>query len=566
MSKPTLTKSGFRLRAVALAASCGVFLVGCGGGSVTNTPMDNNEPTPAELAAQRRAMQQKAELEAAHMALTAALVPTLNTEEEFETANAAHTRLTAVITAADDVSAADLAKYETAASSARDRIDDAKKIFDEEQARLRAMQQAEEQRKAREEAARMAALAAKLHAGIYAPTEDGTGGTPAAADIRFAGYSSTGDAIHVQNGVAIADAKALSEDEDTPVAALHGWAGKRYHRMMPNEGTYEAHVYSHVGEPTMGAKFNAGAVALPEVGDLDGTSGETGILSSLTGYEALVASDRFDQGAGTKEFEKPVNAERVMFSGTYYGVPGDYYCMPDSDSTCAARKAAKGFKLGNTLDSDNTFTEGGWTFKPSNPEARVMSTPDAVYASYGWWLHKSQDDRTYTASAFVDTKGTVDPATGLGALNGTATYSGGAVGKYALSSSTGGTNDAGHFTAEATLEANFTTDKITGTVHNFMGADGMSRDWSVELMESAIGDTGLIRRSDDDNSDLAATDPGAMTKWTIGGTAASASGEWSGTLYEPGADTVPAIATGTFYTEYGSSGKMVGAFGVNKQE
>ena len=77
-------------------------------------------------------------------------------------------------------------------------------------------------------------------------------------------------------------------------------------------------------------------------------------------------------------------------------------------------------------------------------------------------------------------------------LQGTATYMGGAAGKYALSSSTGGTNDAGHFTAKATLEADFNVDDmISGTIDTFMGADGMARDWSVELKESGVGNTGV---------------------------------------------------------------------------
>ncbi len=55
------------------------------------------------------------------------------------------------------------------------------------------------------------------------------------------------------------------------------------------------------------------------------------------------------------------------------------------------------------------------------------------------------------------------------------------------------------------------------------------------------------------------------TVWTIGGTAASASGAWSGTLQDNGDDSVPKVGTGTFHSMHGPGNRMVGAFGVNKE-
>ena len=103
---------------------------------------------------------------------------------------------------------------------------------------------------------------------------------------------------------------------------------------------------------------------------------------------------------------------------------------------------------------------------------------------------KSEDSSTFKASAFHFSKSTVTNATGIDALEGTATYTGGAAGKYALYSATGGTNDAGQLTADATIEAdlgdNSAVGKITGTIYNFTGADGMARDWSVELEKNMM--------------------------------------------------------------------------------
>ncbi len=416
--------------------------------------------------------------------------------------------------------------------------------------------------------AAMMATAAKLWKGIAAqngnPTTTAADNALAAGGERAAAYNDvdvpeSGVAIdtRIMVGVGTADPVALSEDKKAPDAKLHGWEGKRYTAEPDDDGMYEAMVYSNVGEPTEGDPFNekytlnAADAANP---------GELPITGDVAKATARIASSSFDQSAGTKEFKLPTNAVRVMLSGSYHGVSGTYYCTPAASSTCAAQVAADGFTLGGTADADNAFTAGGgtWTFKPGTATAKVESMPDAIYASYGWWIHRSEDGNAYTASAFADVKGDVPAAAALDTLQGTATYTGGAAGKYALSSSTGGTNDAGHFTARATLNADFSDNSITGTIDTFMGADGMSRDWSVELKEAAIAATGGITRTGTDQTDN-------DTAWTIGEDAADASGEWSGMLYDNGDDGVPKVGTGTFYTEYGTAGKMIGAFGVNKQ-
>ena len=391
--------------------------------------------------------------------------------------------------------------------------------------------------------------AMKLHKGIG---EQPIGGTGEAA--RTAASAATG-VISVTMGTAAA--VPLAVDKKTMVPDNHGWMGKK-HTAEPtgDVGTYEARVYSDVGDSTPGDPFDE------EYAD----NFANGTLDTVTtsGTASRVASPSFDQSAGVKSFKKGENLEQVVIAGSYHGVAGTYYCTPAADSKCAAQKAESGFTLGGTADANNAFTAGGgtWTFKPSNPKAKVMSAEDTVYASYGWWLHKSEDGMTYTASAFATARGAVPAAAGITNLRGTATYMGGAAGKYALYSSTGGTNDAGHFTARATLEADFNADMITGTIDNFMGADGKSRPWSVELMKQGVGDTGAILGND--GTGTAGTDE-KMTKWTIDGTAAAAAGQWSGTLYDNGADSVPKVGTGTFHSTYSTSGRMVGAFGVNKQ-
>ena len=394
--------------------------------------------------------------------------------------------------------------------------------------------------------AAMMATAMKLYMGIGMPTASDA--TPAAS-IRHAKY--TDDNVEVTIGAATA--VDLMEDKKAMVAANHGWMGKKYTAAPDDDGMYEAAVYSNVGKPTMGKKFGS-AVAVTEKGDFEYqlTDGEL-TLTGLTEFMAkYVAIQSVTRTSGTETFEKGDNQERVMLQGSYHGVSGTYYCAPRDNSSCSAAVAEMGLTLGG----------GTWKFKPTNANAMVMSTPDSDYASYGWWIHKGADGM-WTASAFTDDMGEVPAASGITALKGTATYMGGAAGKYALYSSTGGTNDAGHFTAKAMLEADFNTNMVMGTIDTFIGADGKSRDWTVELMESGVGDDGNIQAKD--GLVVTADNPLMKTKWTIGETAAAAAGQWQGMLKDNGEDDVPTIATGTFYSTYSTSGKMVGAFGVNKQ-
>ena len=64
------------------------------------------------------------------------------------------------------------------------------------------------------------------------------------------------------------------------------------------------------------------------------------------------------------------------------------------------------------------------------------------------------------------------------------------------------------------------------------------------------------------------------TTWSIDGNSGGRSGTWSGQTYDekPGTvadggdgSTIPTTVTGTFYSEFSTIGRMVGAFGADKQ-
>ena len=535
--------------AVLLAVFMAVALSACGGGgsSTSAPPMPDPPPTPMP----DPAIAEREAISTAIMAASTAVNAVNNdsTDAQVTAADTAITNAKNAIAAATNVPADERAANTGTVNALETQLSGAKT------ARMTAMDDAQ---KAADMA--MAVTAAKLHAGIAAqnPATNSLAANTAltGTDERGAAYNDadnptagTAADTRIMVGIGTAAVVALSEDKKTMVADNHGWAGKRYTRTSPAaEGMYEAVVYSNVGEPTKGAKFNSGTGDGNVGFDLDSGSDDTVTFTTGLNEGAKIASPMFTHSAGSHTFklpeDNPGGLTMIPIDGSYYGVEGTYVCTP-ATGACTVNKAAKGYTFANPT---------AWTFTADDPEARVTSAPDAIYASYGWWIHKSADGKKFTASAFVDEKGTVPAASGLDTLQGTATYMGGAAGKYALSSSTGGTNDAGHFTAKATLEADFSDNSITGTIDNFIGADGEARDWSVELKEGAVAATGEITRAAEND-----------TVWTIGETSASASGEWSGTLRDNGDDLVPKVATGTFYSEFETAGKMVGAFGVNKQ-
>ena len=230
---------------------------------------------------------------------------------------------------------------------------------------------------------------------------------------------------------------------------------------------------------------------------------------------------------------------------------------------------------------------GTWHFKPDT--GAMVHQPDEHYLYYGWWVSKDKDGDPTAASAFTGRAGTegagdsLDPgwaaAFADAALTGSATYAGHAAGKFAVDNPLDGTGSGGHFTADASLSAKFSGETgvgITGTINNFRLNDA-SEDagWSVSLHLATFGDAGTFATP---TADVAATDADETkgTTWSIGGNSAARSGTWSGTMYDelPGGtgDTppgdgsnIPTTVTGKFYSEFSTIGRMVGAFGADKQ-
>ena len=165
------------------------------------------------------------------------------------------------------------------------------------------------------------------------------------------------------------------------------------------------------------------------------------------------------------------------------------------------------------------------------------------YSYYGYWLAKDSDQNVILTRTFYGWDG-ADGLPDMSTLTtGTATYTGDAVGTYDVR---GSNPQSGHFDAEVTLTASFTTDKIKGTIDNFTGPTGT---WSIELTETDFDNDGIITNT--------------RTIWTMDGVKGSPNGSWKGEMLGT-SGTTPRDIVGRFYGEHTNS-YISGGFGVEKQ-
>ena len=374
------------------------------------------------------------------------------------------------------------------------------------------------------------------------------------------------------------------------------WTGKEYKVEVTREARATrdtAMVYTNQGAPTVTGKLftvqHGGLLdtaTRTSVGDaaLDGTTPPDGYTADQ--IRMYIASSEFAATSGTKTHANNsgggVGSAHTSFEarGTFDGAPGTYRCVPATDSTCSS--AVQGGTSANQIQLDG----GVWSFTPDVGAMTARETPDPDYFVYGWWLRNS-DEKGYEVGTFTDFVDAAPTRTAftanlLGALEGTATYMGHAAGKYSLLPGLDNpTGDVGHFTANVMLKADWGDESTTalgnlsGTVDGFMGADGMARDWTVELEKTNLA---LTTDGDAVTDTDTATDGIQMMKtvWTIGD-AADAAGGWMGQLYEAAPASharagTPTTVLGEFTAEHGvvgeadsAFGHMAGAFGATLQ-
>ncbi|MYD99796.1 MAG: hypothetical protein F4Y03_00755 [Alphaproteobacteria bacterium] len=239
--------------------------------------------------------------------------------------------------------------------------------------------------------------------------------------------------------------------------------------------------------------------------------------------------------------------------GMFNGAAGEYRCTAATATACASLESSAGVRL-----------VGTWVFDPDSGAMAMMVDPSFAY--FGWWLNKGTTEGVEAGVFHGVTDLTGNDAqlaapTDISALGGTATYTGAAAGKYALNPGLSAAS-GGHWTADATLTADFGNETapgtISGMINNFM-AGGASMDWSVALGSTVLAGGGVFDTATDTSGDTADN----AVVWTIGGVDGAEAGIWSGGLRAEGDNGVPTLATGMFSATHGTVGHMVGAFGAD---
>ena len=274
---------------------------------------------------------------------------------------------------------------------------------------------------AAEEAAAMAATGKALKAAL--------GTTPLAYDATVTALTSRGVTIMNdadQTGPITPGSTGLIRT-GASVGSLGSWKGTNYITKNPGTRvTNQAVLYTNQAEPTVKAFATGATFGGVNNGDALTASNYTATtrtldLGSNHAGGTNLKSEMFPT-AGTTNYTPTSPSVENTIRGTYQGAPGTYRCT--GATGCAAAASTGG---GVTLVGD-------WVFV--HDTGAMTSKPDSAYLVFGWWLNKNKDDKPTAASAFTHEVGDVegggtftDPAD----ITGSATYSGHAAGKFAIS-------------------------------------------------------------------------------------------------------------------------------------
>ena len=232
----------------------------------------------------------------------------------------------------------------------------------------------------------------------------------------------------------------------------------------------------------------------------------------------------------------------VDIRGTLGGASGTFRCESMSNTTaCTVQNRGSSFNF-----------VGPWEFQPSSATTTVR-VPDENYMWFGWWARQNPTDDTWVFDA--DHGPTGSRVGNVTAVTGPATYTGAAIGRYAVRDTIGTQPEQGQFTATAVLVADFGTATEAGTLRGTISEFSNNDEWLVTLQSADI--TGGSIND-------------AVTTWAIGELTADKTDGWNAAFYsnlpaDERVGVVPHGVAGTFEAEHPMVARMIGAFGAERE-
>ena len=241
------------------------------------------------------------------------------------------------------------------------------------------------------------------------------------------------------------------------------------------------------------------------------------------------------------------------------GAGGRFLCESSSRNTACTVQNRGG---------DQLFFTGPWKFTPASATENV-DVPDANYMWFGWWARQQIATKEWSYAVGHGPAGS--RVSSVSAVSGTATYAGSAIGRFAIDDPLDDTDQVGRFKAEATLNADFDENTLSGTVSTFVLTEddpADQNDLPDQRATSAERWTVHLRKSSISGGSASGT-----SAWSIGNPVTTDNvdegGEWSGNFYSDlpanqRAGVMPYGFAGTFTAEHTGAANMIGAFGAHK--
>ena len=217
-------------------------------------------------------------------------------------------------------------------------------------------------------------------------------------------------------------AKAASYTiSDTAPDAISGFRGA-----ILKKGGAEAHVYTDIEDAvarTIGGIYSktSGGPNAPESYTVSGDGG-TPELPTINWDDVTRADSSQVMTAGAPN-------PTTTFAGSVGGLPGTFSCTAQ-DCTAPTRETD------GSVPDDTTATD--WTFAPTDPNGTIDVADKDGYLQFGWWLNPKgrKVENGFDVRIFADAPGMTKIAGPLSGMDveGSATYTGGAAGKWAIAS------------------------------------------------------------------------------------------------------------------------------------